>query len=304
MNEALKSIAQRAFLAGDKVGVHVLPAHYYSPVASRRELRSSEASWRRPVDADLFDADLDEQLAWVAGQAGPYASELPLSRLAGDAEAVGGLRYGFVEAQLLHGFLRTSRPGRVVEIGSGSSTLVMSQAIERNVADGFEPTSVVACDPYTANRVARLPHVDARAIGGREVDDVVAALGDGDLLFIDSTHALRTGSELSHIYLELLPHLVPGVVVHIHDIYLPYVYSPDIYNTMFDWQETTLVAALLTGNRHLTTLACLSALHHGRPEGLTKVFPEYRPEALDRGVRVGARNGHFPTSLWLRVAKI
>ena len=71
---------------------------------------------------------------------------------------------------------------------------------------------------------------------------------------MDSTHAVRTGSELSHIYLELIPRLKPGVVIHIHDIYLPYLFAPDIYDSMFDWQETTLVAALLTGNPHCAFL--------------------------------------------------
>ncbi len=92
------------------------------------------------------------------------------------------------------------------------------------------------------------------------------SLGAGDLLFIDSTHVVRTGSELAHIYLELIPRLQPGVVIHIHDIYLPYLYSPDIYESMFDWQETTLVAALLTGNPGLRVLA-LSVRAVPRPAG-------------------------------------
>lgn len=304
MREALKTIANRAFMLSDRLGVHVLPAHYYSPVASRRELRTSEPAWRRPLERAPFDTDLDDQLGWIADQVESHTGELPLAALAPLSEGVGGFRYGPIEAQLLHAFIRSSRPSRIVEIGSGSSTVVMSQAVDRNVADGLSPTTIVACDPFTADRLHGLAHVEPRLVGGRDVDDVVDSLGPGDLLFIDSTHAVRTGSELSHLYLELIPRLPAGVVIHIHDIYLPYLYSPDIYSTMFDWQESTLVAALLTGNPGLTVLACLSALHHDRPAALEKYFPEYCAEALVEGVRSGAPTGHFPSSLWLQVADI
>ena len=185
-----------------------------------------------------------------------------------------------------------------MEIGSGTSTEVMSRAVQRNVGEGRQPTQITACDPYTADWVAELPHVTARKVGGLELGEEVLGLGAGDLLFIDSTHVVRTGSELSHIYLELIPRLHPGVVIHIHDIYLPYLYSPDIYESMFDWQETTLVAALLAGNSGLRALACQSALFHDRPDVLAMVFPEFTPGLIVDGV-AAALKGHYPSSLWL-----
>ncbi len=299
MRPVLKKIATGAFLAGDRLGVHVLPSHYYSPVASRRGLRGSEEQWRRPLSPIPFDWDLDAQESWLIAQVAAYPAELPLEQIYRESEAVGGFRYGPIEAQFLYSYLRTHQPARVVEVGSGSSTLVMSRAVERNLADGGRVTEIVACDPYTADRVAGLPHVRARAIGGLDVDEEVLSLQSGDVWFIDSTHAVRTGSELAHLYLELLPQLRPGVVVHIHDICLPYLYAPDIFQSMFDWQETTLVAALLVGNPRLRVLACMSALHHDRPEILRNVFPEYRSRAMRTGVDTSS-GGHFPSSLWLQ----
>ena len=291
-----RNAAQKLFLAGDRLGVHILPVHYYSPVASRKQLRSSEAQWRRRLEPVPFAWDIDAQLAWVSSQAGAYPTELPLKKL---FDGPREFRYGPIEAQFLYSWLRTNAPSRVVEIGSGTSTAIMSLAVQRNMEGGRGSTKITACDPYTADWVAELPHVTAQKVGGLDLSDEVLSLGAGDLLFIDSTHVVRTGSELAHIYLELIPELQPGVVIHIHDIYLPYLYPPDIYKSMFDWQETTLVAALLAGNSQLRVLACQSALFHDRPERLATVFPEFTPSVIVDGI-VDKADGHYPSSLWLK----
>jgi predicted O-methyltransferase YrrM len=291
-----KALAAKAFLVGDRVGVHIQPAHYYSSVASRKELRANETSWRRTLSPMPFHWDLDEQADWLRSSTG-YVHELPLSAVYAGAEQVGGFRYGPLEAQLLYSVIRSTHPSRIVEIGSGSSTWVMAQAATRNMSDDA-PCTIVAIDPYTADRVAELDHVEAHRMSGADITRDLLDLKHGDILFIDSTHAVRTGSELGHIYLELVPQLPAGVVIHIHDIYLPYIFPPRIFESMFDWQETTLVAALLAGNASLEILAATSALHHGRPTVLHECFPEYRPALLRNGIF--EREGHFPVSLWLR----
>jgi hypothetical protein len=295
----MKNLAQRIFLAGDRVGVHLMPSHYYSSVASRTTLRRTESTWRRPLDPIPFRWDLDAQAKWLTTTAGRYPAEVPLAEIFGQSEAVGGFRYGPLEAQFLHSFIRAETPAKIVEIGSGSSTLLMSKAVDRNVADGKPAGSIVACDPYTADRVAGLPHVEARSAGGLDITAADLDLRSGDLLFIDSTHTVRTGSELPHLYLEVLPQLPAGVTVHIHDIYLPYLFAPNIYESMFDWQETTLLAALLTGNDNFAVLACMSALFDSRPEALHEAFPEFRPMRVNRGINDPGGQGHFPSSIWL-----
>ena len=136
----------------------------------------------------------------------------------------------------------------------------------------------------------------------RRVDGAhFAELEAGDVLFIDSTHAVRTGSELARLYLEIIPRLRPGVLVHVHDVVLPYLHMPDVLDNVFDWQETTLLAALLTDNPRLRVLACTSLLHHDRPEDLAQVLPDYRPRRMNNGLYAddGASGDHFPSSIWL-----
>ena len=305
LRDRAKRLSQLAFSLGDRFGVHVLPSHYYSSLPSWKWLRANEDKWRKPTQLLGIHWDLDSQATWMETHAAAHVAELPLRPLYAEAESVGGFRYGPIEAQMLYGVIRSTRPQRIVEIGSGSSTLVMSRAAQRNEELSGHKTDIVAIDPFTAGKVAALPFVTARADHGLDLSASDLDLGAGDMLFIDSTHTVRTGSEVPRIYLELLPALPPGVLVHIHDIYLPYLFSPDLYRSYFDWQETVVVAALLVNNDKLRVRCCMSALHHDRPESLRAVFPDYTPNSMAQGLfQQGPTRGHFPSSLWLETSSM
>jgi predicted O-methyltransferase YrrM len=303
LRDLAKRLSQVAFSLGDRLGVHVLPSHYYSSLPSWKWLRANESKWRKPTQLLGIDWDLDAQAAWMEAHAGNHANDLALGPLFAEAESVGGFRYGPIEAQMLFGVIRSTMPHRIVEIGSGSSTLVMSRAAQVNHERAGHETEIIAIDPFTADKVAELPFVTSRADHGLDLDASDLGLSPGDMLFIDSTHTVRTGSEVPHIYLELLPALPPGVLVHVHDIYLPYLFTPDLYHSYFDWQETVVLAALLVNNQKLRVRCCMSALHHDRPESLQAVFPAYTPASMAEGLfQPGPTHRHFPSSLWLEAS--
>ena len=128
-------------------------------------------------------------------------------------------------------------------------------------------------------------------------------LSAGDLLFIDSTHAVKVGSDVLRIYLEIIPRLPAGVFIHIHDIYLPYAYPRNVFTMPYWWQETSILMALLINNPKLSVLACLSALHYDLPEELQKLLTDYDPAPNNEGLEVSASApGHFPASIWLQTA--
>ena len=111
---------------------------------------------------------------------------------------------------------------------------------------------------------------------------------------------MKPGGDVLYLYLEVLPRLRPGVWVHIHDIYFPYIYQRDVLTTMFQWSETALLQALLTFNRHLTIAFCLSQLHYDAPEILREVFPEYVHQSAVDGLCDDASAGRFSLSIYLR----
>ncbi|MBA0125073.1 WecB/TagA/CpsF family glycosyltransferase [Haloechinothrix sp. YIM 98757] len=296
-----RRVARAVFGTLERARVHVLPTHYYSPVPDRAWLRRNQPLWRKEIEPRAIGWDTDAQLRWLEAMCSGYLHEVRgfpfLPRLAGRGIA---FRYGPIEAQVLHCVVRTMAPGRIIEIGSGASTAVMSDAVGRNVAEGRRGAGILAIDPYMPEELRGLDHVEVAETPAQQVDtSVFAELGDGDLLFIDSTHVLKTGSEVQRIYLELLPALPPGVLVHIHDIYLPYLYSPWVLGDVWDWQETALLTALLTGNQHFAVLACQSALHHARPDELRRVLPDFRPLPTTAGIDEERSGGHFPSSTWL-----
>ena len=111
---------------------------------------------------------------------------------------------------------------------------------------------------------------------------------------------------MNYLILEILPRLRPGVIVHVHDIYLPYDYPRTVLQTFFHWTETSLLRAFLVGNERVEILFCESMLHYDRPDALRRVFPEYQPASDVDGIGAHqpldlASDGHFPSSIYLRM---
>jgi len=297
----LKRTSIRLFIGADKLGVHILPKHYYTSVPDHKWLRENKAVWCRRVDMSGVWWDLDKQLAWVREQCSDYLDEVRDFTVYSDATKYSnGLGYGPIESQVLHCVCRSLKPKRVIEVGCGVSTVCMLHALRLNAAETLSEFTLTCVDPFPA-----------AAPSGRQGVEMVSAmvqalpltffdrLEAGDLLFIDSTHSVKTGSEVPYLYLEVLPRLKPGVVVHIHDVFLPYLYQPEVLTHYIDWQESALVLALLKGNANIRVLCCLSALHHDAPTQLETVIPTYRPRALINGLSTSPSVGDFPTSMWL-----
>lgn len=120
----------------------------------------------------------------------------------------------------LYLLVRMLMPRRIVEVGSGSSTRITRQAI----LDGGLNTKVIAIDPCPRNNIR--PFVD-RHISSRleHLDNqVFEALEPGDFLFIDSSHEVRLGNDVARIFCDIVPRLKAGVILHFHDVYLPFEY--------------------------------------------------------------------------------
>jgi hypothetical protein len=300
----MKRTLPRVNAVVERSGFRIEPIHYYSDSPGRRHLAQTIPEWAHPLSLHGIAWDLDEQLTWLSTVVEPFLAEVGgLDRYRAAEGADFGPGYGPIESLLLHCVVRQLAPKRIVEIGSGLSTMVSLHASRLNAADGRARTEIICVEPYPHEGLRREHDVTIVARRAQDVPlDLFTGLKTGDLLFIDSTHALKTGSELSTLYLEIIPRLPAGVTIHIHDIYLPYSYAPDILFNLFDWQETTLLAALLTGNRGLDVLACMSALHDRRKTDLQALFSDYVPIELRNGLAAPSAQGHFPSSLWLKTS--
>lgn len=150
-----------------------------------------------------------------------------------------------LDAVAAYALVRARGPRRIVEVGSGHSTRVMARAI----ADGGLDCAFTAIDPAPRARLDGLAVDYARATVHDADRAVFAALEPGDVLFIDSSHVLMPGSDVDLLFSQVLPRLKPGVLVHIHDIFLP-----DDYPASWGWRgynEQQGVACLLQGGWRL-----------------------------------------------------
>lgn len=124
-------------------------------------------------------------------------------------------------------------------------------------------------------------------------------LNPGDLLFVDSTHTVKPGSEVNRIILDVLPRLAKEVYVHFHDIYFPYDYQRGlITEDVFFNVESTLLHAFLIDNRKYKIYFSLSMLHYFAPDRIKSCFPSYSQQSNADGLRAEV-GGHFPSAIYL-----
>lgn len=303
-----KGLLLRLHLLGLRLRLVILPLHFYVPFPDLRELRRNRRRWARRSGLAGLRVDLDEQLANLRRICGPHVAECAGNPALRHAVQAGcGPGYGYIEAQALHGFIRGTRPARICEVGSGVSTYCALEAIRLNMRDGGPETRVTCVEPHPSEWLRSAP-VELIAKRVQEIEpDFFRTLGEGDLLFIDSSHTVRTDGDVNFLLLEVLPRLRPGVVVHFHDIYLPYDYQRVADRTIFQWMETAMLHAFLIDNRRASILFCLSHLHYDRPGALGEIFPEYRPQPGRDGLRedrypvFGPTEDHFPSSIFIEM---
>jgi predicted O-methyltransferase YrrM len=299
----LKEASFKLFFFLDRLRLHVLPKHYYTPIPDFRWLAENKAAWIGRAPLTGVEWDLERQLCWLTQICRPYYREVAgLEFYRGVLARDVGPGFGEIESQVLHCFLRAVGPPRIVEIGSGASTACMIHALELNRKEGRSGSQITCVEPFPRRAFRNVDNVRLIEQFCQTVPRAVfEELGPGDLLFVDSSHAVKVGSDVLRIYLDIIPRLAAGVYIHIHDVYLPYLYPRDALTAYFGSQETALLLGLLTNNAHLSVLACLSALHYDRSHALAGVLGDYRQQAnvegLPRSPRAG---GHFPSSTWLR----
>ncbi|MBK0328158.1 class I SAM-dependent methyltransferase [Rhodobacteraceae bacterium F11138] len=147
------------------------------------------------------------------------------------------------DAEALYLMVRRFAPKQVIEVGCGNSTRITRQAI----LDGGISTRITAVDPYPRADIADV--VDRFEQAPLETVDpaVFAGLEAGDILFIDSSHQVRMSNDVAHLFCRIIPALAPGVVIHVHDVFLPYEYPKRFFYDCPSWAEQYMLHALLQG---------------------------------------------------------
>ena len=232
------------------------PGHFYSPICSPDDLARHYTD-PRTTDGrvDIPGIDLNEagqRALW--SQWAQFLAEFPFT-----PDAQPSFRYrsdnrnfAVGDATVLYCMLRHLKPKRMIEVGSGFSSACALDTIERYLGNTVTNSFI---EPYPDLLKSMLKPGDLERITiiPSPIQDVAIdtfeALASGDILFIDSTHIVKTGSDVVHELFQILPRLKPGVVVHFHDVHYPFEYPSEwVMERNYSWNEVYALRAFLMYN--------------------------------------------------------
>lgn len=259
------------------IGVLPIRRHYYEPYVDRAELYRP-LSEVRPLPA--IDLNVEGQLLLLGKLR--FAAELSFLAAPRDSEFRFGLNNGSFEsgdAEYLYQLIRYVKPRRIFEIGSGNSTLMVAEAIRANSAEAPEYRCQHLCiEPFEAPWLEKIGVETIRKRVEHVDREIFRALEENDILFIDSSHVIRPQGDVLTEYLEVLPILRKGVIVHVHDIFTPRDYPEDwVLGRRWLWNEQYLLEAFLANNEKWKVIGALNYLMHSHPDALRAVCPFVEP---------------------------
>lgn len=273
-----------------KVGVFPITNHYYEPLFDDRHLKIS-------LDKDRFLPGIhwnDQQQVDLLATF-QYQQELnliPYRKSKSDLSFYyDNPSLGPGDAEYLYCMVRHYLPSRIIEIGSGYSTLMVQKAIEdiRILQPAYQAEQI-CIEPYEMPWLEKTGVQVVRKLVEEVPLELFSTLGENDILFIDSSHMVRPQGDVLFEFLEILPGLKKGVIVHVHDIFSPKDYTKRhlVEDVMF-WNEQYILEAFLTCNREFEIIAALNYLKSHHPDLLYKKLP-----LLDK------YRDHIPGSFWMR----
>jgi predicted O-methyltransferase YrrM len=250
------------------VGIFPIRNHYYEPLFDGRLLR-------HPLDQNRvlpgIDWNIDEQLQLLKSFC--FKDELKDVPSVKIDELTFHINNGLFEsgdAEYLYNLIRLKKPTRIIEIGSGHSTLMAIKAITKNQEEivGYK-CKHICIEPYEAPWLDKTGVTIIRQTVEEVNKAIFAALEKDDILFIDSSHIIRPQGDVLLEQLELIPSLKNGVIVHIHDIFSPKDYLKEwIVDNVCFWNEQYLLEAFLTCNRDWKIIGALNYLFHNHYQAL------------------------------------
>lgn len=261
---------KRALLS---VGVFPIRNHYYEP---QFDFRNTKTPFSQDRSLPGIDWNVSEQLAML--ESFTFSDEVahtPVEKPSQFGFYVNNGSFGAGDAEYWYQLIRSKKPARIFEIGSGNSTLMAINAIRKNHDENPAYNCKHICiEPY------EMPWLEGSGVSviRQKVEDIdvgfFSELQENDILFIDSSHVIRPQGDVLFEYLELLPTLNKGVIVHVHDIFSPKNYLTKwLVDEVKFWNEQYLLEAFLSHNNQWKIVGALNYLQHNHHDKLSGIAP-------------------------------
>lgn len=297
--KVLRKFLKKTFPFWQMLGFHITPVHFYEPIPDTRKLKDN--LWEKHsqlIGIDMNEKKQQELLAYFTSNFKRDCENFPKEKTQIQMPYqyyINNGSFESVDGEILYCMIRYFKPRRIIEIGSGYSTYLSAKAILKNKEENGIECRLIAMEPYP-NKVLEKGFPGLSRLIKKEVQDVELnefdQLKENDILFIDSSHILKIGSDVQYEYLEILPRLNKGVIVHSHDIFLPSEYPKNWTLKDFSfYNEQYLLQAFLTFNNNFEVLWGGSYMRLKHPELLEKSFNSYNRKTV------------WPGSFWIRKIK-
>ncbi len=281
----------------EKHGFHVTPVHFYQPIPDTRAL--PETIWSHRSELAGIDMNDAMQLDLLRKDFPKFRTEYQQFPIEPASEPShfhlnNGLFDG-TDALVAYCMIRHFQPRLIIEVGSGFSSLLLGQAATKN-----NNSALICIEPFP-QEFLKHGFRGLHSLIEKKVQDIdldfFSQLGPGDVLFIDSSHTVKIGGDVNYLFLEVLPRLKPGVIVHVHDIFFPFDYRRDWVKEEFRfWTEQYLLQAFLSFNSEFEVLMANRYLAHKYPKDLKAAFPSLEKLKANSKESISWGGGSF----WMR----
>ena len=270
----------------------MVPVNFYSPIPDLNDLQKRNILERK---SGMFGINLNKknQLSLLAKLGSEHGSECvwPVESKKNTANYyTNNGTFGGGCAAIAHCLIRHLKPARIIEIGSGRSSLIISEALKLNKNEGIKSFYTII-DPYPNINLFNNIKIDEFIKERVELlnSSIFNNLGANDILFIDSSHTSKIGSDVNYLILDVLPQLSDSVYIHFHDIRMPYEYTKRFAFKPVPqfWNEQYLLQAFLIYNNIYEITLALNYLMVNYKNTFESLFPE-----TDLGAH--------PSSFWIK----
>ncbi len=304
----------RAFTALQELGINVTPNHFYWPIPDLRVLRRRR--WPEPTLPSGVEFNLPRHVEFLKGTLSAYLNECSFPEEPGPEPYAFHFNNGLfesVDAEIAYCMVRHFKPRRIVEIGGGFSTRLLATAVLENCKQTGTVCELTTIEPFPDRLLTKGFPGLSRLITKRVQEvplNFFTCLNENDILFVDSSHVVGIGGDVCFEILNILPELHKGVVVHFHDIFLPFDYPEQtVLQNLCFWTEQYLLQAFLAFNREFEVIWGSSAMQLFHRGVLASAFPNWRysyarlPRAQQQLVPTFDRERVWPSSFWIRRLK-
>lgn len=264
------------------LGLYMMPIHYYSPIPDLDKIRGDPRWGIEPKEMPGIDLNEDQQLKLLNVEFPKYVNEYDFPLEKGDVKNpnlfyFNNHMFANTDAEVYYCMIRHFKPNRIIEVGAGRSTQICCAAVEKNSEEDKIKAQVCIIEPYPNEKILSPLEKKIECLIKSKVQDIgfdfFTKLKENDIFFIDSSHVVKSAGDVNYLFLEVLPRLNPGVVIHTHDIWFPYEVSKGfIVEQSKFFTEQYLLQAFLINNKDFKVLWGTYFMTKGFPKKISSVF--------------------------------